>query len=298
MSELAQLKAKQSQSTKALCNRIAIVFDFDDTLGVDTFDELLRRLDLDTEQFRHQRVQPLIDQGWDKVAARFYCLIQASHQRSSSDRVTQDSLMQIGQTFPIYEGVSEMFDRLHQIAEKLNPKTELEFYCITGGIGEIVRNTPIAKFFANIWGCEFHYNEHGEIEFLKRSISHTEKTRYLLQVAKGSDSPEGDGRAFAYRDVPESELHVPLSQIIYVGDGASDVPCFSLINDDNGIAIGVYKPNIEQKWGQDVEVTQSQRVSNLAPADYHEQSELMQSLTLAVESLCKKISLRQLSVGE
>jgi hypothetical protein len=36
----------------------------------------------------------------------------------------------------------------------------------------------------------------------------------------------------------------------------------------------------------------------LAPAEYGEDSELMRSLTLAVESLCKQISLLQLSVGE
>lgn len=290
-------KPKKSQYTMPLCNRIAIVFDFDDTLGVDSFDELLRRLEVDVDEFRQQRVQPLVDQGWDKVAARFYCLIQESHQRSDANKITQDRLIEIGQTFPIYNGVAVMFDRLLKTVQQLNPETELEFYCITGGIGEIVRNTSIADCFKHIWGCEFHYNDRHEIEFLKRSISHTEKARYLLQVARGSGSPEEDGRAFAYRDAPESELHVPLAQIIYVGDGASDVPCFSLINDENGIAIGVYKPDTEQKW-EKVEVTSSQRVSNLAPADYHEQSELMQSLTLAVECLCKQISLRQLSVGE
>ncbi|MGG6265546.1 hypothetical protein ACQ4M3_06020 [Leptolyngbya sp. AN03gr2] len=298
MPESNQLKVKKPQSTKPLCNRIAIVFDFDDTLGVDTFDKLLQCLEIEVDQFRQQRVQPLVEQGWDKVAARFYCLIQESHQRPDDHKITQDYLIQIGQTFPIYDGVSGMFDRLRHIVKELNPETELEFYCITGGIGEIVRNTPIAHSFNKIWGCEFHYCDRGEISFLKRSISHTEKTRYLFQVARGSDSPEEDGRAFAYRDIPESELHVPLSQIIYVGDGASDVPCFSIVNGESGIAIGVYKPDTSEKWGQEIEVTQSQRVANLAPADYRENSELMQSLVLAVESLCKRIALRQLSIGE
>ncbi len=53
-----------------------------------------------------------------------------------------------------------------------------------------------------------------------------------------------------------------------------------------------------EEWGRELSITQGQRVANLAPVDYSENSELMQSLTLAVESLCKQISLQQLSVGE
>jgi trehalose-6-phosphatase len=86
--------------------------------------------------------------------------------------------------------------------------------------------------------------------------------------------------------------------MIYVGDGASDVPCFSVLNDEGGIVIGVYKGDTAAKWSQQIQVTESQRVMNLAPADYQAESELMRSLTLAVESLCKQISLRQLSAGE
>lgn len=292
-------EANQPRSTKPLCNRIAVVFDFDETLAPDTFDELLKGLGLDVEQFRQQRVQPLLEDGWDKVAARFYCLIQESHRRHRlENKITKDYLVQFGQGLQPYEGAPEMFEFLRQHVHRLSPEITLEFYVITGGIGEIARNCCIAPDCNQIWGCEFHYGENNEIEFLKRSISHTEKTRYLLQIAKGSDQVEQDGQAFAYRDVPQQDLHVPLSQMIYVGDGVSDIPCFSLLNDEQGIAIGVYKAHTAQDWSQEIEVSESQRVVNLAPADYRRDSELMRSLTLSLESLCKQISVRQLSVGE
>ncbi|HBL10694.1 MAG TPA: haloacid dehalogenase-like hydrolase, partial [Cyanobacteria bacterium UBA11162] len=82
------------------------------------------------------------------------------------------------------------------------------------------------------------------------------------------------------------------------GDGASDIPCFSLMNEENGVAIGVYKGSTVQDWNREVQLSTSQRVANLAEADYREDSELMRSLTLAVESMCKQIALSQLSVGE
>lgn len=243
-------------------------------------------------------MQPLIDAGWDKVAARCYCLVQESQARPEGSRITHDTLAQFGQTIQPFPGVEAMFGRLRERVHQLNKDIELEFYVITGGFGDIVRHTTIAPYFKKIWGCEFAYNEQGEICFLRRSISHTEKTRYLMQISSGQESVDGDGRAFAYRDIPEAQLYVPLSQVVYVGDGASDVPCFSLINDERGLAIGVFKGDTADEWGEDVQVSESQRVVNLAAADYQDDSEMMRSLTLAIESLCKQIELRQLSVGE
>lgn len=76
----------------------------------------------------------------------------------------------------------------------------------------------------------------------------------------------------------------------YVGNGTSDISCFSVLNDGGGIAIGVDKE--AQTWEEQIQVSQSQRVTNLATADYCPDSELMRSLTLVLESLCKQISLR------
>ncbi|GAB4210810.1 MAG: HAD family hydrolase [Coleofasciculaceae cyanobacterium] len=280
-------------ATKPLSNRIAIAFDFDDTLVPDTVDSLLERCGLDSQRFRSERIQPLIDNGWDAIPARFYSLIEESKRRDSADKITKDYLTKFGQELPPFDGVPEMFERLRQRAYKLNPEVEIEFYLITCGMVEVARHTCIADNFKSMWGCEFHYTCEGEIEFLKKIVTHTEKTRYLFQIAKGIDQSNEDGRTFIYRDVPPEELHVPLTQVIYVGDGASDIPCFSLLNEEKGVAIGVYKGSTVQDWNREVKLSASQRVANIAEADYREDSELMRSLTLAVESMCKQISLAQ-----
>jgi len=291
-----QQNFEKPQSTKPVCNRIAIVFDFDETLGSDTYDEAIKSLGLDVQAFRQKYYEPLKEQDWDHTLARAYTLIQESQRREPGDRITRDRLIQIGQNLQMFDGLDAMFDRLHHRVHELNPKVELEFYIISGGIEEIACHTPISSHFKKIWACQFQYNSQGEIEFIKRSVSHTEKTRYLMQIASGDHNVEQNGRSFAYRDVPENQLHVPLSQVIYVGDGASDLPCFSIVNDESGITLGVYKD--AQEWNEQIQVTESQRVTNLAAADYREESELMRSLLLSVESLCKQIALRQLSVGE
>lgn len=286
-----------TKATKPVSNRIALAFDFDDTLVPDTVDSLLESCDIDAQAFRQERIQPLIDNGWEPILARFYTLIQESKRRDQ-DKITQEYLTKFGQELAPFDGVPEMFKRLRQSAKTIVPDIEVEFYLITCGMVEIARHTCIAPEFTAMWGCEFSYNEEGEIEFLKQLVSHTEKTRYLFQLAKGIDNTNQDGQMFVYRDVSPEELHVPLTQVIYVGDGASDLPCFSLMNKENGVAIGVYKGSTVQEWNREVKLSASQRVANIAEADYREDSELMRSLTLAVESMCKQIALAQLSVGE
>jgi hypothetical protein len=285
-----------NSATKPLSNYIGVVFDFDDTLVPDTVDSLLESLGIDALKFRQERIQPLIDNGWDKILARFYAIIEESKRQGNL--ITQEYLAKFGQELAPFDGVPEMFDRLRQSACEINPKVELEFYLISCGMVDIARYNCIAPNFKEMWGCEFHYNQDGGIEFLKKIVTHTEKTRYLFQIAKGIDGQQQDGKTFVYRDVPPEELHVPLTQVIYVGDGASDIPCFSLLNEERGTAIGVYKDRTPEEWNREIEISKSQRLANLAPAEYGEDSELMRSLTLAVESLCKQISLLQLSVGE
>lgn len=283
-------------ATKPLSNYIAVVFDFDDTLVPDTVDSLLESLGIDALKFRQERIQPLVDSGWDKIMARFYAIIEESKRRGN--KITQEYLAKFGQELAPFDGVPEMFDRLRRSAYEINPKVEVEFYLISCGMVDIARYNCIAPNFKEMWGCEFHYNKDGGIEFLKKIVTHTEKTRYLFQIAKGIEGQQQDGKTFVYRDVPPEELHVPLTQVIYVGDGASDIPCFSLLNEEQGTAIGVYKDRTPEEWNREIEISKSQRLANLAPAEFGEGSELMRSLTLAVESLCKQISLLQLSVGE
>lgn len=283
-------------STKPLSNRIAIVFDFDDTLVPDTVDALLESLGIDALEFRQEKIRPLVDKGWDKILARFSALIEESKRQGN--KITQEYIASFGQQLAPFDGVKKMFYHLQQCAHQLNPKVEVEFYLITCGMVEIARHNCIAPNFKAMWGCEFSYGDRNGIEFLKKIVTHTEKTRYLFQIAKGFDDYQDDGKTFVYRDLPPEELHIPLAQVIYVGDGESDIPCFSLMNQEQGIAIALYKNSTPEEWGRELKMTQSQRVANLAPVDYSENSELMQSLTLAVEGLCKRIALQELSVGE
>ena len=285
-------------STKPFANRLAVVFDFDETLAADTFVLLLKDLGLDVDAFKQERVQPLIDDGWDKYLARAYCLIEESNRRSPEDKITQKRLAKVGKELKPFVGVSTMFESLRQCARKVINDVEVEYYLISGGFIEMARNTSIASNFKAMWGCQFFYGDDGEIKFIKQQMTNTEKTSYLYHLSKGIDTDKEKDLMYAYSTVSEDKLHIPLTQVIYVGDGASDAPCFAVVNQSGGIGIGLYKNLSAQVWSEQDKIDVNQRVDNLALPNYSDNSELMQSLTLAVEGICKQIALRRLGLGE
>ena len=285
-------------ATKLFANRLAIVFDFDETLAPDTFAILLEDLGLDVDTFKEQRVKPLTDEGWDKYIARAYCLVEESKRREGKDKITEERLAKIGRELQPYQGVPEMFERLRQCAKNLISDVEVEFYLITGGFIKMASNTAIASNFKAMWGSQFHYGKDGEIEFIKQQMTNTEKTSYLYYLSQGIDGDKVKDLMYAYNSVAKDELRIPLTQVIYVGDGASDAPCFAVVNQGHGVGIGLYKKSDTEKWSERDKINTNQRVENIASPDYTENSELMQSLTLAVEGICKQIALRKLSIGE
>jgi phosphoglycolate phosphatase-like HAD superfamily hydrolase len=285
------------RATKKLHNRIAVVFDFDLTLGKGSVDVLLDKLGADPERLRQDAVEPLNSQGWDHSLARFKALIDLSERMGGV--ITERLLQEVGRDTPLYPGVEQLFDRLRYTARAVADDVVVEFYVLTAGFAEVPSATVIAHQFSGIWGSAGHYAEDGRLVFPKRVITHPEKVRYLLQLAKGLPLDGPDAPADVYRNVSEEKWLLPFDQMIYVGDGASDLPAFDLIEDRGGIAIGVFGPHGSASgWSTHNNAHAGRRVQNLAKADYTEGAELLRSLCLAIESIAKLIALRKLAKGE
>ena len=284
-----------SRKTLPVQARVAVVFDFDDTLAWDTTSTLVESLGIEREAFWSRRVRPRVREGWDPIPAAFRALVELSRERGP---ITRERFVDFGERLALVPGVEAMFERVTAAARQANPDVEVEFYVVSSGIGEIVRHTRIASRFRRIWACDLEYGEDGGIAFPRRIVSHTEKTRYLHRISKGIFD-ETDERLFeAELEVSDQELHVPLDQMVYVGDGMTDIACFSLLADAGGIGVGVVEPRAEGKWGEWRSFSRGSRVANLAKADYREDAELLRSLCLSVEALGRLVALRQMSRGE
>ena len=285
------------RATTPYNERIALVFDFDKTLAPDSYDALLRRCGFEPEAFREERVAPLIDDGWDNGLARFHALTELAYD-DAAPTITQDLLREVGESMEPFDGVPDMFDRLRDVAHDIHEDIHLEFYMLTCGYSEIPRALNIADEFEAIWGSEFHFDDEGRAVFAKQIITFPDKTRYLMALAKGLDPDGHDSPADVYRDVPTDEYHVPFDQMIYVGDGGSDMPSFRLMHERGGEALGVVPEESVEEWEGYDQMHEKRRVQNLAPAGYTDGDELLTSLELLVESIGKLIDLRRMSQGE
>ncbi|HUH59649.1 MAG TPA: HAD family hydrolase [Candidimonas sp.] len=271
---------------------IALVFDFDDTLAPDSTSGFLADIGVDVRRFWSEQVDPLLFQeDWDPVPAYLHRMIELSKSHAHG-LITQQRLQEWGRRLPLHAGVDTLFSRLRSMVKEHHPQIHLEFYLISSGIGDVLRHTSIAHEFTDIWASEFIYGEQGGIQFPRRIVSFTDKTRYLFHIQKGIIGPGSRNKPFEVnRKFSQDMLRIPFEQMIFVGDGYTDIPCFSLIRRSGGVAFGVWDPKHRDKRSRAWGFIQEGRVSNLNQARYDEEAELYQWLEEAVESLAGRISL-------
>lgn len=271
---------------------IALVFDFDDTLAPDSTSGFLSHIGVDVANFWSTEVDPLIAQGWDPVPAYLYAMIRLSRS-GQYGLITRERLREWGACLPLHDGVQTLFDRLREQVRQVHPQVQLEFYLISSGIGDVVRHCSVANAFTQIWASEFSYGDDGGIDFTKRIVSFTDKTRYLFHIQKGIIGPQFDGKPFEVnRKIPADRLRVPFDQMVFVGDGYTDIPCFSLVRNSGGIAFGVWDPKHRDKRSRAWGFIEDGRVSNLNQARYDEDAELYQWLEESLISLASRIAVK------
>lgn len=279
-------------------NKIAIIFDFDDTLAPDSTSAYLKQQGIkDLDFFWHQKVGKLMSEDWNPVPAYLYQMLEAA-KAGDIPPITQKNLNDFGRQLTLHQGVAEILPFLRQTARDIAENIQVEFYIISSGIGDIVRHIPVAHEFHDIWASEFHFShqndENNEASFIKKIVSFTDKTRYVFQIHKGLVGAKAFGKPFAVNQkLNDKQVHIPFEQMIFVGDGYTDIPCFSLVKKNNGLAIAVYDPNRQDKWDAAYQFVRESRVNQLLSANYQTHSDLSNFLAMAVRKMAIDIHLRQ-----
>ena len=166
---------------------------------------------------------------------------------------------------------------------------------LTAGFAEVVKGTSIVGEFRRVFSGAYHFDpQSGGIDAVKRLVTHPEKPRYILQICKGKDLEKANPTG-ADASIDRSEWRLPLDQVVYVGDGKSDIPAFELVSEQGGIALGVVPGGDEAEWKARKQLHSNGVVANLARGDYSEESELLRSLILAVQSIAHRVAIRRLS---
>lgn len=228
--------------------RIALVFDCDGTIAEDTTTRLLIHLGVVPHSFWSD-CRKKEAQGWEPTLAFMKQLIDLAHHPNSKKRksITEAVFAQVGPQLRVSKGIPQFFREVKAYAKRKYEQhnISLHIYIVSGGIEAIIRASKLNRGATppvdDIFGCRFAYDKNGLISFPTSVVTFTEKTKYLFAINKGGSSDALASNPWLVNDhVPEGERSVPLSNMIYIGDGPTDVPCMSLLKRMNCSIIAVY----------------------------------------------------------
>jgi hypothetical protein len=270
-------------------NTIAIVYDYDQTLSPSYMQDevIFPTFGIDGKSFWRRCSEFVREQGYDSELAYMKVLLDTL----GMDRPTNEELRRLGAKLNFYKGLPEMFDDFRDNllnAEQSNQGITVEHYIISSGMKVLIEGSRLAPYVRAIFGCEFADDEQGRISFPKRVISHTQKTQFLFRINKGLLDMSQD-----VNDHMEADIRpIPFPNMIYLGDGPTDVPCFTVMRKNNGHAIAVYNPDDPERVGfkKCYQLsTHADRVRHIAPADFRRGSHLRLLLEQMVDEIASRI---------
>jgi len=279
---------------RAAKNIIAIVYDFDGTLAPGNMQEetIFRAYGIDKKKFWAKSQRLVREKGYESTLA--YLRLLVSDAAFLKKPLTRAALKKMAAGIPYYPGVNDGYFReisgfMKKIPEVGEWGITLEHYIVSSGIKEILDGASIRKFFKKIYACEYDY-ENGHPVFPKLVINDTNKTQFLFRINKG----KLDHRESINRHMPAEARRVPFSNMIYIGDGITDVPSMTVMHKSGGHAIAVYDPagNVPREVKK---MIAEQRAEHFAPADFRPNSLLIKILHRTLKQIIHSISFRMSS---
>ncbi|MBV9275776.1 MAG: haloacid dehalogenase-like hydrolase [Verrucomicrobia bacterium] len=272
-------------------NTVGIVYDYDQTLSPAYMqdDVIFPAFGINAEKFWRRCAELVQAEGYDQELAYMKCLLDYL----AVDRPTNDQLRQLGAGMSLYRGLPDMFQEFEK--GLLTPAQQeagirVEHYVVSSGLKVLIEGSRIRPYLRAAFGCEYAEDTDGRITFPKRVISHTQKTQYLFRINKGLLDMSQD----VNDHMPDDVRPIPFQNMIYVGDGPTDVPCFTIMKKNGGNAIAVYNPDEPNRSSFrkcfDL-ATRANRVRHIAPADYRDNSHLR----LLLEEMVREIVDRMLA---
>lgn len=264
-------------------NVIAIVYDFDGTLtpqpmqdytilpeiGIKNGREFWGRVDKESRRTKGEEIVT-------------YMRLMLEESKSRHYPVTAKKLKQLADNICFFPGVNTYFKRINNYVKKyLSEKVELRHYVISAGLKEIISGTAIAKYIYKIFASEYYYDEYGAAAFPKVIVNDTLKTQFIFRINKGKE----DLNENINLHMPLSARPVPFQNILYIGDGLTDVPCMTVIRKNGGNAIAVYKPHNSQGKTICKELLRAERVDFIAQANYNSGTELDYLIKLLLQNI-------------
>lgn len=272
---------------------VALIYDFDGTLSPGNMQEysFIEAVGNEIDEFWAESARMAKEQDSDNVLVYMLLMLQKAKERGISIR--KESFQKFGKEVELFNGVESWFKRITSYG--LSQGIQIEHYINSSGTKEIIEGTTIANEFKAIFACSYYYNEHGDAVWPAAAVNYTNKTQFLFKINKGifsiSDSVKIN------ESVPEEEKRVSFANMVYFGDGETDVPCMKLIKQLGGTSVAVYDPENEKKREIAQRLMKQERVNYLCPADYMEGGKLDTLVKAIISKIKADETLNQLKKG-
>ncbi len=281
-------KAKSKFTKKT----IALVYDFDGTLSPKPMQEyaFLPKIGVKAEDFwaectrvaKAERADPLIT----------YMHLMYKKAKEKGLRIDRKELVAQGRHVELYQGVEAWFGEIEGYvkAQRDSKGVTIKHYLVSSGLTEIIEGTKIYKNFANVFASEYWFDAY-DLPFPKRVITDTGKTQYMFRINKGIE----DLGESINSHMPEDARPIPFSNMIYFGDGDTDVPSMALLKKNGGHAIAVHTPKASAD--KCIGLFNAGRCDFYAPADYRKGSDLFKRTCLLLDRMLADIRVEEERAG-
>ena len=216
-----------------------------------------------------------------------------------------DLLRRLGAEIGFYAGMPDFLETMRKTIEGdprfAEHQIHVEHYVVSTGLRQMILGSAVAPFVTDVWASEFAevvappgyaegqdrlFSPEGEIRQLIYTIDNTTKTRAIFEINKGTNkNPSIDVNA----TIAPEDRRVPFQNMIYVADGPSDVPVFSVVGANGGRTYAVYRPGSPGEFAQASRLLQHGRIEAFGEADYSDSSHTAMWLTLAAEGIAGRI---------
>ena len=295
-----------------LQNIIACIWDFDKTLSPGYMQAPIFELyQVDAKEF-WKEVEQLPNyyqkNGLDLISTDTLYLnhILTYTRKGKFKGLNNTRLRKLGGKIELYRGLPQFFEEIKQFVatntEYRQHDIHVEHYIVSTGLRQMILGSKIAPYVDGVWGCEFvenapppGYLENGAktdskgtkiISQIAYALDNTTKTRAVFEINKGSNKiPDIDVNAM----IPDADRRVPFQNMIYIADGPSDIPVFSLINRFGGRTFAVYQPESSKEFAQVNSLQKQNRVQSFGEANYTKGSQTAMWIINAITEIASHI---------
>lgn len=265
---------------------VAIIYDFDNTLSTKDMQEFtfIPSLGITADEFWSMCDETSHKFNMDHILAYMY--LMATMSKAKGLHLTRDTLGKMGKGVKFFEGVKSWFRRINSYGAELG--LEVRHYIISCGLKPMIEGCDIAHEFYNIFACDYVYNESGEPIWPAVAINYTSKTQFLYRINKGVEDVGEHKKLNMY--MPRDSRVVPFENMIYVGDGLTDVPSMKLARQRGGYAIGVYRKPEDASY-----LVNEERVDFYVKSDYRDGSDMDLAMRAILDKIRAQSRIQELS---